>query len=589
MPSSSEHARTAVEAFFPTFDGVKLFYRHWPALTSKTRGAIVMFHRGHEHSGRMQHIVDELGLGDFEFFAWDARGHGRSPGKRGDSPSFAASVRDVDSFVAHVSREYGIAMENILVLAQSVGAVLATTWVHDYAPPIRGMVLGSPAFKVKLYVPFARQGIALWAKVRGNFFVNSYVKAQYLTHDPERVASFDEDPLITRAISARMLTGLYENAERVIADAAAITVPTQLFVSGADWVVHHWPQHVFYNRLTCPLNERHILPGFYHDTFGEKDREAAFAPMRSFIDRIFSQPPYKPDYSRADLQGPSATAQKWLATPLPLCSPKGLCFAFTRWAMRCLGGASDGIRLGLETGFDSGSTLDYVYRNSPSGANCLGRFMDEQYLSSPGWTGIRIRKIHVEELMAEAAKALQAQGQPVRVVDIAAGHGRYVLDALKAMPEQWDSALLRDYSPLNVEGGSRLIAEYGMQDKARFVPGDAFDAKSLAALKPKPTLALVSGLYELFSDNTLLQRSLAGLAKAIPAGGYLIYTNQPWHPQLEFIARVLTSHRQGQAWVMRCRSQVEMDQLVRDAGFEKITQRVDGQGIFTVSLARRTV
>jgi alpha-beta hydrolase superfamily lysophospholipase len=34
------------------------------------------------------------------------------------------------------------------------------TWAHDYAPGIRCMVLASPAFKVKLYVPFARPGLA---------------------------------------------------------------------------------------------------------------------------------------------------------------------------------------------------------------------------------------------------------------------------------------------------------------------------------------------------------------------------------------------------------------------------------------------
>ena len=38
---------------------------------------------------------------------------------------------------------------------------------------------------------------------------------------------------------------------------------------------------------------------------------------------------------------------------------------------------------------------------------------------------------------------------------------------------------------------------------------------------------------------------------------------------------------------MRRRSQAEMDQLVREAGFEKIAQRIDEWGIFTVSLARR--
>ncbi|MCB1968645.1 MAG: class I SAM-dependent methyltransferase family protein, partial [Candidatus Accumulibacter sp.] len=71
-------------------------------------------------------------------------------------------------------------------------------------------------------------------------------------------------------------------------------------------------------------------------------------------------------------------------------------------------------------------------------------------------------------------------------------------------------------------------------------------------------------------------------------GGYLIYTGQPWHPQLEMIARALTSHREGEAWVMRRRSQAEIDQLVREAGFEKVGQRIDEWGIFTVSIARRT-
>ena len=58
-------------------------------------------------------------------------------------------------------------------------------------------------------------------------------------------------------------------------------------------------------------------------------------------------------------------------------------------------------------------------------------------------------------------------------------------------------------------------------------------------------------------------------------------------PQLKMIARALTSHRQGQAWVMRRRTQEEMDQLVEAAGFEKIDQRIDEFGIFTVSLAKK--
>ena len=175
----------------------------------------------------------------------------------------------------------------------------------------------------------------------------------------------------------------------------------------------------------------------------------------------------------------------------------------------------------------------------------------------------------------------------MHIVDIAAGHGRYVLEAVAAMQDRPDSILLRDYSALNVEHGTVLIKDKGLADIARFVSGDAFDRASLAAIRPRPTLAVVSGLYELTPDNAPLRQSLGGLAEAIAPGGFLVYTGQIWHPQLELIARALTSHRRGEAWVMRRRTQEEMDQLVAAAGFRKLAQRIGESGIFTVSLAQR--
>ena len=141
--------RAVEEKTFRTHDGVDLFYRHWPTVTGATRGAIVMFHRGHEHSGRMAHLADELNLPDFAIFAWDARGQGRSPGERGFSPGVGTSVRDVQTFVDHLETTYGFAAKDIAVVAQSLGAVLVAAWAHDYAPNIRCMVLASPAFRVK--------------------------------------------------------------------------------------------------------------------------------------------------------------------------------------------------------------------------------------------------------------------------------------------------------------------------------------------------------------------------------------------------------------------------------------------------------
>ena len=579
--------RTEENLSFATHDGVQLFYRRWPATSPVRRGAVLLFHRGHEHGGRMAHLVDELDLPDFDFYAWDARGHGLSPGVRGDSPSLGHSVRDIQAFVDYLCNTFGLQESDIAVVAQSVGAVLVSAWAHDYAPGIRCQVLASPAFKVKLYVPFARPGLRLLRALRGNFFVNSYVKSKFLTHDPERQKSFDSDPLISRAISVNILLGLYEAAERVVSDAEAITIPTQLLISADDWVVHHWPQHAFFARLGTTEKEKHVLPAFYHDTLGEKYRADAVGKARAFILRQFDAPPKRPSLRDEHKHGHTFEEAKELSVPFPPLSAKGLYWSTYRFFLRLAGNLSDGVKLGHATGFDSGSSLDYIYRNAPSGKGFLGRAIDRAYLNAIGWRGIRLRKFNLEEILKKAMNDLEQEKRPVRILDIAAGHGRYVLDALQygMRPE---AILLRDFSELNVEKGRALIAERSLQNIARFEKGDAFDRNSLAALTPKATVGIVSGLYELFPDNDMLAASLAGLHNAIEENGYLIYTGQPWHPQLEMIARALTSHRDGVAWVMRRRTQAEMDQLVREAGFEKITQRIDEWGIFSVSLARRT-
>ncbi|MFR4094867.1 MAG: bifunctional alpha/beta hydrolase/class I SAM-dependent methyltransferase, partial [Escherichia coli] len=308
-----ENSRIPGEHFFTTSDNTALFYRHWPALQPGAKKVIVLFHRGHEHSGRLQHLVDELAMPDTAFYAWDARGHGKSSGPRGYSPSLARSVRDVDEFVRFAASDSQVGLEEVVVIAQSVGAVLVATWIHDYAPAIRGLVLASPAFKVKLYVPLARPALALWHRLRGLFFINSYVKGRYLTHDRQRGASFNNDPLITRAIAVNILLDLYKTSERIIRDAAAITLPTQLLISGDDYVVHRQPQIDFYQRLRSPLKELHLLPGFYHDTLGEENRALAFEKMQSFISRLYANKSQKFDYQHEDCTGPSADRWRLLS------------------------------------------------------------------------------------------------------------------------------------------------------------------------------------------------------------------------------------------------------------------------------------
>ena len=585
MYNNSQHT-------FRTHDQTELFYQHWESISQKNspnanKKAIILFHRGHEHSDRMAHLVDELKLTDFDFFAWDARGHGDSPGARGDSPSFSACVKDIQYFLQHIQHQYNIDENNIAIIGQSVGAVLSATWVHDYAPKIRALCLASPAFDIKLYVPFAEPGLRVLNHIKGNFFIQSYVKSSMLTHDKERAQTYDTDPKIARSISVRMLLGLYDASKRIVADAQNIFVPTQILCSGSDFVVQQKPQRDFYDKLPHPQKEFHVLDGFYHDTLGEKNRAVAIDKIKRFITQCFASPYQAPDLLHADKIGSSCAIAETLSAPLPHKSAKYLFWQITKKNLKIGSLLSKGLKIGEDTGYDSGSTLDFVYRNQTESQNPIGKIIDRQYLNAIGWRGIRIRKENIEQLFQKYAKALIENNQPIRILDIASGHGRYILDAVQQLPQLPNSVLLRDYSEINVKAGQQMIQERGLEHIAQFVQADAFDTQSIASIDPRPTLGVVSGLYELFSDNDLLRRSLNGLSQAIEKNGYLIYTGQIWHPQQEFIARALTSHREGDAWVMRLRSQAEMDALVEAAGFKKVDQNIDDFGIFTVSVAQK--
>jgi SAM-dependent methyltransferase len=178
------------------------------------------------------------------------------------------------------------------------------------------------------------------------------------------------------------------------------------------------------------------------------------------------------------------------------------------------------------------------------------------------------------------------QNRVVRILDIAAGAGRYVIETIRDMPEIPVCATLCDYRQENVDAVRALADELNVDGAVVARQGDAFDRESLARNHPRATIGIVSGLYELFPSNEPVLNSLRGVADAIEPGGYLIYTNQPWHPQLQFIAQVLIN-REGERWIMRRRTTAEMDELVRAAGFKKIDMEIDQWGMFTVSMARR--
>lgn len=583
----SEHTWIKAESGFTCADQTRLFYRSWQPASARSDGAVravIFLHRGHEHSGRIQPLVEQLvGAQDWAF-AWDARGHGHSPGERGDAPSFATLVEDFDSFVAHIQQTYQIAPENILIVANSVGAVIAATWLHDYAPRVRGVIMAAAAFSIKLYIPFAKAGLRLATCFQPDLFVSSYIRSSMLTHSRQQAQAYDSDPLIAKSISARVLLGLADTAKRIVQDAAAIDVPVLMLVADKDYVVEQAPQRQFFARLSSPLKRYLLLKDCFHAIFYEEQTQEAINAAREFIAQCYAAAPALASAQHsADRQGASAEQYQALQQGKLGSALSNGFYAVQRAMLKVMGPLSAGMQIGLQHGFDSGTSLDYVYRNRAQGKFLIGKFIDRGYLDAIGWRGIRQRKLHMQRALAQLIEQHPAD-KPLRILDIAAGGGRYLLETIKRFQGRDIQLTLRDFVAQNLQEAEKLAQQLDLKTPVNYQCRDAFSAETYAETDGRYDIVIISGLYELFSDNALILKSLQGIARQLQPGGHIVYTGQPWHPQLLMIAKTLTNHR-GEPWLMRPRPQVEMDALVASIGGKKIHTQIGVAGIFTVSVA----
>lgn len=569
---------------FNSFDRTEIFYRAWHPQKHVQQKALVLFHGGHEHSGRFQDLVDKLSLDDISIFAWDARGHGETEGQRGYAKHYMDVVRDVDAFIHHITEQYAISREEMVIMGHSVGSVTVATWLHDYAPQVKGVVLGSPAFNIKLYMPFAYPSLRLWQILKPDAFVSSYVKPVMLTHDEEEAEARANDKLISPDIAVRVLTSLYDTAKRVITDAHTIKAPVLVLSGGKDWVVKRKPQENFIEKLGSDDKELSLYPGFFHEIYHEKERHRPIAKAKAFIENCFT---HKIEKSDLLLEGENYKKFEALQQKLPAHSWKKYYYATTAFALKHLGGKlSEGMKIGWKYCFDSGSMLNYVYKNKANGLSPIGKFIDRTYLDSAGWAGIRQRGENLEHALKESIEYQKQYSDNVHIMDVAAGPGRYIINVLEDLKNKNISATCRDRDEAGLTEGRILVKSKNMDEAIHYLSGDAFDSYSIKATPSQPHIIIVSGLYELFADNALILQSLQGIYDRLPDNGTLIYTNQPWHPQLELIARTLVN-RDQKPWVMRPRSQAEMNQLVEHVGFKQKKMWIDDAGIFTVSIAQK--
>ena len=560
--------------YFKSFDDNKLFYRKWNY--SPTKKTLIILHRGHEHSERLNDFATSYLLEEYNIFAYDLRGHGYT--KAEVSPVFMDYVRDLEYFKNYLFNEYAVKEEDIFVIANSIAGVIVTAWIHDFAPKISGMALIAPAFEIKLYVPFANELIGLTTRLKKDLIIQSYVKAKVLTHDPEQQKAYNSDRLISKSINGKLLVDLQKAGKRIVEDAGAIDIPTLILSAEKDFVVKNSVQKDFYVRIESDVKEFITLPDFYHGILFEKDKEIAYHIIKNFLPLAYN---HKKEES--SLKAETFTSKEYEKLSLKVMPiTEKLNYDFQKWALGKIGRLSKGMSLGLKYGFDSGISLDYVYKNTPKGKNLLGKIIDKGYLEAIGWKGIRIRKEHLLAILDKRIQEIQESGRKVKILDIAGGTGNYLFDVKKKYPDT--EIVINEFILDNIKIGEKTIEKNDFTD-IRFTNHSCFEPDTYKLIDFEPNITIISGIFELFSDNELINQAIQGIISISDQNSFLIYTGQPWHPQLKMIAYVLNSH-QKKDWIMRRRSQKELDNIMEYNGIEKDEMLIDDFGIFTVSTGR---
>lgn len=253
--------------------------------------------------------------------------------------------------------------------------------------------------------------------------------------------------------------------------------------------------------------------------------------------------------------------------------------------VRTVGRTSDGIRICLDEGLTSGTMVDYVYRNEPSGRLVIGKVLDRVFLSNPGWEAVRVRRRHLEQLMRGAVEALHRVGHPVSILDIASGPAGYVLAVLQAAGEEGVVARCRDLDPRWLEQGRREAQRLGLRN-VQFERGDALNRDDILVLRPRPTLVVASGFYDWITDDDVVRRSMGIVCEALEPGGYFVCTNQAAHPDLEMVSAVFTDFTH-QALRMIMRSPAQVQAWLEAAGFRADETLVDQWGYYSVTRAQK--
>ncbi|MEA2619950.1 MAG: hypothetical protein QOC97_723 [Chloroflexota bacterium] len=279
MPSNVSHVTVA--------DGTDLLVRHWPAAGSETAAgsattarpwaSVLLVHGLGEHSGRYEHVGDQLARAGLDVSAYDHRGMGGSGGRRGDIERWSHYHDDLGERLATVR---AAAACPVVLYGHSLGGLIVAGYLLSDRPKPDLAVLTSPAldsalpgWKKRLAGPLAR--------VAPTFAIANGIDGTTLSRDPSVAAKTVDDPFCAKASTTRFgAAALAEQARVQAAAPGGFGISTLVLHGDDDRLVPVTASEVL---ASAPGVERRTYPDLRHELHNEPEGEVIVDEVIAWI------------------------------------------------------------------------------------------------------------------------------------------------------------------------------------------------------------------------------------------------------------------------------------------------------------------
>lgn len=258
------HAVPSIVGHATAADGTTLLIRHWPARVPW--GHVLLVHGIGEHSGRYEHVGDQMAAAGLDVHAYDHRGTGGSEGRRGHIDRWSQYHDDLGERLAALHQI--AAGRPTAIYGHSMGGLIVAGYLLDRDPRPDLAVLSAPSLDSSL---------ATWkqvvARVLGRLLpmteIAPEIRGEWISRDPTVHARTIDDPDCVKIATLRFGSeGLREQARLRAAAAGGLGVPTLVLHGLDDGLVPPASTEVF---AGAPLTERRTYPGLRHELHNEPE------------------------------------------------------------------------------------------------------------------------------------------------------------------------------------------------------------------------------------------------------------------------------------------------------------------------------